>query len=72
MDKQQTQEHEKLISTVISSKVDAIEVMIGFLAFAQRKGVFSLREAGKILECINKMTDTSPPLPEQNISVNND
>jgi len=42
----------RLCDIVINNENTALNVMVSFLTFAQKKGIFSLEESYKIWECI--------------------
>lgn len=44
----------RLVDVEISDENTALNVMVGFLNLAQRKGAFGFDESAKIWECINK------------------
>lgn len=48
----QKQPQQKIKDIKITSENDALNVMVGFLQLAQRRGVFTLEEAAKIHECV--------------------
>lgn len=55
--KQQDEKIEKevnLMEIKVETETDALNLMAGFLQIAQRRGAYSLAEAGKIMEAINK------------------
>ena len=43
----------KLLDIKVNNIQDALHVIIGFMNVLQRRGVFTLEEAGKIMSCIN-------------------
>ena len=43
-----------LMEIKVETETDALNLMAGFLQIAQRRGAYSLAEAGKIMEAINK------------------
>jgi hypothetical protein len=43
----------RLLDINVNNVQDALHVIIGFMNILQRKGVFTLEEAGKIMSCIN-------------------
>ena len=43
----------KLLDIEVNNVQDALHVIIGFMNVLQRRGVFTLDEAGKIVSCIN-------------------
>lgn len=56
-EKQQDEKVEKevnLMEIKVETETDALNLMAGFLQIAQRRGAYSLAEAGKIMEAINK------------------
>ena len=46
------QQQATLLTVPVNNENDALNVMAGFLQVAQRRGAYSLAEAGKIMECI--------------------
>lgn len=50
----------KLIDVVVSDENVALNVMVGFLGLAQKRGAFTIDESAKIWECI-KMFQKPPP-----------
>lgn len=54
----EAQEEKKNEVSLLDIKVEtenmALNVMVGFLNVAQRRGSFTIEEAAKIAECINK------------------
>ena len=51
-DVQDTPNQVKLVDAVIDSQNMALNVMVGFIGVAQKRGVFSLDESAKLYECI--------------------
>jgi hypothetical protein len=49
-----------LTDVPVNSENDALNVLIGFLVLAQRKGTFSFVESAKIFECIKVFQKPSP------------
>jgi hypothetical protein len=47
-----TEVHARLLSTPITDENVALNVIVSFLNIAQRRGVFTLDESGKLWECI--------------------
>ena len=43
-----------LLEVSIDNEQVALNVIIGFLGVAQRRGVFAINESAKIFECVNK------------------
>lgn len=43
-----------LLDIDIKNENDALNVMVGFLGLAQKRGAFAINEASKIYECIKK------------------
>jgi hypothetical protein len=57
--KEEKEEKEKqidLISIVIKDENTALNVLVGFLGIAQRRGAFALNESAKIYEAIKMFT----------------
>ena len=57
---QQTEQQQQvsLMNVPINSETDALNLMAGFLQVAQRRGAYTLAEASKIMEAINKFGKT--------------
>lgn len=55
------EEQVNLMELKVESETDALNLMAGFLQIAQRRGAYSLAEAAKIMEGINRFERTSPP-----------
>tara|TARA_Y100000389_G_scaffold204940_1_gene261026 strand:+ start:3530 stop:3790 length:261 start_codon:yes stop_codon:yes gene_type:complete len=55
------EEQVNLMELKVESETDALNLMAGFLQIAQRRGAYSLAEASKIMEAINKFEKTSVP-----------
>ena len=43
-----------LLEVPINNENDALNVIIGFLSVAQRRGAFAINESSKIFECVKK------------------
>lgn len=52
-----------LVEIPVDSDTTALNLMVGFLNVAQRRGAFNFRESGKIGECIQRFV--RQPTPEQ-------
>ena len=52
---------QKIKDIKIASENDALNVMVGFLQLAQRRGVFTLEEASKIHECVEMFQRQAAP-----------
>ena len=52
-----------LVDVPIDSDTTALNLMVGFLNVAQRRGAFNFRESGKIGQCIQRFI--RQPTPEQ-------
>ena len=48
------EEQVNLLTVPINNENDALNVIIGFLSVAQRRGVFAINESAKIFECVKK------------------
>lgn len=53
------QEQVKLVDAVISDQNAALNVIVGFVGVAQKRGCFAIDESAKIYECI-KMFQGAP------------
>lgn len=53
---QQTEQQQQLslMNVPVNTETDALNLMAGFLQVAQRRGAYTLAEASKIMEAINK------------------
>ena len=54
----QQQEQVKLVDATISDQHIALNVLVGFIGVAQRRGTFALDESSKIYECIKMFQGT--------------
>ena len=54
-----SQEQVKLVDTIISDQNAALNVIVGFVGVAQKRGCFAIDESAKIYECI-KMFQGAP------------
>ena len=48
----QSQEQVKLVNATISDQHIALNVLVGFIGVAQKRGCFAIDESAKIYECI--------------------
>ncbi len=55
---QQSQEQVKLVNAAITDQHMALNVLVGFIGVAQRRGTFALDESAKIYECIKMFQGT--------------
>lgn len=55
---QETAQQVNLLDIEIKDENDALNVMVGFLGLAQKRGVFAINESAKIFECIKKFQKT--------------
>ena len=58
-----------LVEAPITDENAALNILVGFLGIAQRRGAYTLDEAAKIFECIKlfqKNISASTPLPNVN------
>ena len=53
----------RLVDVKVSDENVALNVMVGFLNMAQRRGSFNFEESSKIAECIRVFTRPAPPTP---------
>jgi len=51
---QQQQQQVNLLGVNVTNENDALNVMVGFLGLAQKRGAFAINESAKIFECIKK------------------
>ena len=56
----QKQQQVSLLSVRVNTENDALNMLVAFLQVAQKRGAFSLEEAGKIMESVNKFQRTAP------------
>jgi len=47
-----TPQQTRLVDTVISDQHIALNVIVGFIGVAQKRGIFQLDESAKLYECI--------------------
>lgn len=59
----------RLVDVDITDENIALNVMVGFLNLAQRKGAFAFDESAKIWECINRFQRQTPPTEAENVKV---
>jgi glutathione synthase/RimK-type ligase-like ATP-grasp enzyme len=50
----------RLVDIPINDENTALNVMVGFLSVAHKRGVFTIDESAKIWECISKFQTTRP------------
>lgn len=55
-----------LLSIPIKTENDALNMLVAFLQVAQKRGAFTLEEAGKIMESVNTFQRTTPPAVQPN------
>lgn len=55
------EEQVNLMELKVETETDALNLMAGFLQIAQRRGAYSLAEAAKIMEGINKFEKSAAP-----------
>lgn len=48
----QQQKEVRLVDVPVKDENTALNIMVGFLSLAQKRGVFSIDESAKIWECI--------------------
>lgn len=49
---QQEQQEQRLVDVPVENEVMALNVIVSFIAQAQKRGAFSLEESSKIWECV--------------------
>ena len=47
-----------LLDVPINGEVDALNVIVGFLGIAQRRGCFAINESAKIYDCVQMFNKT--------------
>jgi hypothetical protein len=52
----------RLVDIEVTDENTALNLLVGFLSLAQKRGTFSIDESSKIWECI-KIFQKSPPPP---------
>ena len=50
-----------LLEVEITDENVALNVLVGFLGLAQRRGVFAINESAKIYEAVKKFKSADPP-----------
>lgn len=72
----QKQQQVSLLSVRVTTENDALNMLVAFLQVAQKRGAFSLEEAGKIMESVSKFQRTAPssstPEPLETVSEGED
>ena len=61
----QAQRQVSLLQIPVQSENDALNMLVAFLQVAQKRGAFTLEEAGKIMESVNKFQRTVPAVSEK-------
>ena len=59
----------RLVDVDIADENVALNVMVGFLNLAQRKGAFAFDESAKIWECISRFQRQMPTTDPENVKV---
>ena len=54
-----------LLQIPITTENDALNMLVAFLQVAQKRGAFTLEEAGKIMESVNRFQRTTPPVDKK-------
>ena len=54
----------KLTDVEVTSENMALNVMVGFLNVAQRRGVFTMEESSKVWEAVRMFVRTEPPMDQ--------
>tara|TARA_B100000424_G_scaffold262675_1_gene249044 strand:- start:1933 stop:2286 length:354 start_codon:yes stop_codon:yes gene_type:complete len=60
VEKKPERQQVSLLQIPISTENDALNMLVAFLQVAQKRGAFTLEEAGKIMESVNKFQRTNP------------
>jgi hypothetical protein len=55
----------RLVDLPVTNQNEALNVMIGFMTTAQKRGAFTIQESAKLWECIKVFTNpqAAPPTP---------
>ena len=64
---QQQQQQVNLVDVPITNENVSLNVMVGFLSMAQKRGVFNVQESAKIWECIRIFQKPSGPQGPENM-----
>ena len=65
VEKKPEKQQVSLLQIPIASENDALNMLVAFLQVAQKRGAFTLEEAGKIMESVNKFQRTTPAVAEK-------
>ena len=57
---QETSQQVNLLNVNVTDENTALNVMVGFLGLAQKRGAFAINEAAKIFECVQKFQRPNP------------
>ena len=57
---QESSQQVNLLNVNITDENTALNVMVGFLGLAQKRGAFAINEAAKIFECVQKFQRPNP------------
>jgi len=60
LEEQSKQKEVRLVDIPINDENTALNVMVGFLNIAHKRGVFTIDESAKIWECISKFQTIKP------------
>jgi len=60
LEEQSKQKEVRLVDIPINDENTALNVMVGFLNVAHKRGVFTIDESAKIWECISKFQTIKP------------
>jgi len=52
-----------LINIPVTDDNSALNVLVGFVGIAQKRGAFNIQESAKIWECVQRFTQGMPPSP---------
>ena len=63
--KQVQRQQVSLLQIPVQSENDALNMLVAFLQVAQKRGAFTLEEAGKIMESVNRFQRTAPAVAEK-------
>jgi len=55
-----TQQQVNLLNVAVTDENTALNVLVGFLGLAQKRGAFAINESAKIYECVQRFQRPNP------------
>ena len=55
-----TQQQVNLLNVAVTDENTALNVLVGFLGLAQKRGAFAINESAKIYECVQRFQRQNP------------